>query len=258
MHATADHDEADREETAASGWRTTVRTVGQDVGIPVAVGIVALTALTAGVGLLIEREPAAGIGAFDVRLAEDLVGHRTPTIDALTGLAAHLTGTVTVAVVWIGAMVLAAVRTRRWTIALFLLAAIGGEKLTYLFAGLIVGRPRPPVEAIGEVFSTSSFPSGHVGSAVTLYGGLVVAALWYRRVHVRRPVGQATKAALGLGVATVTLAVAFSRVWRGHHYVSDVIGGAVLGVIWLVAAWWLVLRSADETTYPIERGRSWG
>ena len=251
MHAAAELDE-----TTVSGWRMTLRTAGRDIGVPVVAGIVVLTALATGVGLLIEREPAAGIGAFDHRTAEELVGRRTATIDALTGIGAHVTGTVAVAVLWIGALVAAAIVTRRWTISLFLLAAIGGEKLTYLCTGLIVGRPRPPVEPIGEVFATSSFPSGHVGSAVTLYGGFAVAVLWYRRVHGHRTVGAVTKVVLGAGVAAITAGVAFSRVWRGHHYVSDVIGGAVLGVIWLVAAWWLVLRTADETTYPIGKGGS--
>ena len=42
-----------------------------------------------------------------------------------------------------------------------------------------------------------------------------------------------------------TVGVAFARVYRGAHHVSDVIGGAALGVACVVAATILAQRAAE-------------
>jgi undecaprenyl-diphosphatase len=136
----------------------------------------------------------------------------------------------------------------------FLLAAVGGEKLTYLVASSIVDRPRPDVPPLGHVFSTSSFPSGHVASAITLYGGLAVAWLWLDGGRRSRPRSRRVPMVLASGVAALALLVALSRTYRGHHHLSDVVWGALLGVAWLWWAWWLVLRPAQPPTWTSRRG----
>ena len=153
-----------------------------------------------------------------------------------------LADSLTVALLWVGAMVLAARWTRSWKIPVFLLVAIGGEKLTYLLTSIVVGRPRPPVPPLGEVYATNSFPSGHVGSAIVLYGGLVAAALWHDESVRRRTRPVALRVGLTLSVVAITAVVGFSRLYRGHHFVSDVVWGIVLGVAWLAFAYRLVLR----------------
>lgn len=222
-------------------WQETAERVGRQVGVPVTVGIVALTAVSVGAGLVLTR---TGIGQplrrADRSFANWLVEGRTPALDALTGASTVLADTLPVAVLWVAAMAYAAWRTRHWRIPMLLMAAIGGEKLTYLFTSLAVGRPRPSVPPLGHVFATKSFPSGHVGSAVALYGGLVLAAAAWptaRRTPVHPVIGVCA-------VTVVTGVVAFSRMYRGHHYLSDVVWGALLGSAWLALAGRVVLRPA--------------
>lgn len=226
--------------------------IGRTVGVPVAVGIAGLTAVSSAVGLVLTRTAfGRGLVDLDLTIARRLVEGRSPAVDRWTGASTVLADSLTVAVLWVGAMAVAGWRTRHWRLPLFLLAAIGGEKLTYLFTSLIVGRARPPVEPLGHVFSTKSFPSGHVGSAIALYGGLVlVAAAW---PAARRP---AMRLAVGGTVAVmIAVVVAFSRMYRGHHYLTDVVWGALLGAVWLALARRFVLSAAAPPGSPGWRRR---
>lgn len=232
----------------AGRWGETVGTIGRAVGVPVTFALVALTIVGVGVGKFITSDLGGGIDRFDLRVAQQLAEGRRPGMNALTGASTFLADSLTVAILWIAAMAFAAWRTRSWRIPIFLLAAIGGEKLTYLLTSMAVGRPRPTVESLGHVYATNSFPSGHVGSAIVLYGGLVVALLW----HDRSRRGQVRPLALRLVavlVATaITVLVGFARMYRGHHYASDIAWGVLLGFTWLGLAWRTSLRPARFPT----------
>jgi len=226
----------------AHRWQDEVGTVGRQVGVPVTVAIVVLTLLGAGLGWFITGDAGSAIDAFDRRFAEALVERRTTTWNRITGASTVLADSLTVATLWIAAMVVTGWRTRSWRLPAFFLAAIGGEKLTYLCTSLLVGRPRPDVESLGHVYATRSFPSGHVGSAIVLYGGLVLAAAWWRRHgRDRQPVGWSIAAA-AIAATGITVLVGFARMYRGHHFASDIAWGVVLGIAWLVIGWRTALR----------------
>ncbi|MEV6578394.1 phosphatase PAP2 family protein [Streptomyces sp. NPDC051582] len=82
-----------------------------------------------------------------------------------------------------------------------------------------VRRPRPLLEGVPEVRrlvtqpTTTSFPSGHSASAFAFTTGLALGAPGW-----------------GALLAPVAVSVAFSRVYTGVHYPSDVAAGAALGV----------------------------
>jgi undecaprenyl-diphosphatase len=111
---------------------------------------------------------------------------------------------------------------------LFLVITCLGGGLIDTIVKVVVGRPRPSVdEPILTAFG-NSFPSGHSMQAVVCYGALLLVFLplcdgW------KRPV------AIGATVALV-LAIGFSRLTLGVHYVSDVLGGYALGAAWLLAS----------------------
>lgn len=220
--------------------------------------VVLTVGVVAGLGLLL-RHPLGDspIVRFDERLAARFEEGRTSTLTAFTGAGNFLADTIPVAVLLLVAMIVARRVFDAWNAALYLAAGVGGEKLSYYVSTLIVGRPRPDVETIGQSHATTSFPSGHVGSAVSLYGCLAVMvwlALW--RHHAKhagptRVAGARTPdrwvPMMALLVAAIGVIVALSRMYRGFHFLTDVVVGAAIGVVWVLVPYGLLVqRSADR------------
>jgi membrane-associated phospholipid phosphatase len=210
------------------------------VGVPMAAGIGVGTVVSVVVGLVLVTGGGV-IDGVDRVVVDLLVAERTDGLDRLTAVAVLPADSSVIAIVWAGS-VLATLRwTSGWTAPGFLVFVVGGDTLTYLATSVAVGRPRPPVESLGHSFTTSSFPSGHVGAALSLYGAIAVAYAWHRAVA-GRPLPRRALALLGLAVVAVTALVGFSRLYSAQHYPSDAVWGVVLGVAWLAAGVGFVLR----------------
>ena len=119
-------------------------------------------------------------------------------------------------------------RNGHWRVALFMTTTtLFGAVITNVVK-ILVDRPRPEFDdPITEAFGMS-FPSGHAMGATTGYGTLLLAFMpllpprWRRR-------------AIG-GYVLLVLLIAASRLGLGVHYLSDVLGGIVLGIAWLCVA----------------------
>lgn len=98
----------------------------------------------------------------------------------------------------------------------------------------IFARPRPDVVLHLDSFNNLSFPSGHAANAMAI---LLLAALLLPARN--RPAW----ILLGLSLA---LLVAASRPLLGVHWVSDVIGGALLGAAFALAGGAMAQRFGDR------------
>ncbi len=127
-------------------------------------------------------------------------------------------------------------------LAVFLAVTVLGGGLLNNLVKVAVDRPRPVLVDPVAVAGGRSFPSGHAMSSTVVYGALLLVFLPViaRRL---RPVAVAA-AALLVG------AICFTRLALGVHYLSDVLGGVVLGLAWLTVS------TAAFSTWRVERGRS--
>ena len=116
-------------------------------------------------------------------------------------------------------------RRAHYWLASLILAVPGGLLLNVLLK-YIFQRPRPSFDAPVLTLSTFSFPSGHATGAVLLYG-LLAAYL----VCVTRSVG--ARALVVLGAVLMVALVAFTRVYLGMHFVSDVLAAMAVSSAWL-------------------------
>jgi membrane-associated phospholipid phosphatase len=192
-----------------------------------------------------DHEPRSGEAAVATKPA-DPPGPREP-IDMVTAPLSWYSGvpqTIASGAVWCGVTWLST-RDRRSAIAPA--AALALETACFVASAALVGRPRPAgVWRPEQPHATSSFPSGHTAAAFALHGTL--ADLLDRH---GAPYARFLGPLLRYGVPA---AIAFSRVYRGQHHISDTVAGLVLGR-WSAA---LVRRQLVSARPPVSARLSRG
>lgn len=190
--------------------------------------------------------PLSAEGSADPALAE----RRGATATAVTDWFSALAGTQAVVGVTLFCVLalLLVPRVPRRAEALFLGASVAAQSAVFLVVTAWVDRPRPAVAHLDAAPPTSSFPSGHVGASLALYGGLAVIAV----LRLRGPWRHAVAGCLLL----VPPAVALSRMYRGMHYPSDVAGGLLNGAATLLITGFALLYGRRSTAEPARAERS--
>jgi membrane-associated phospholipid phosphatase len=115
-------------------------------------------------------------------------------------------------------------RHRFWVVALWL-SVFGGLLLNRTLK-LIFHRARPQFRDAVQMLTSYSFPSGHTMIATVFYGSLAAFVIANSKSLPLRMV------AVGVAIALILL-VAFSRVYLGAHYLSDVLGAMAEGFAWI-------------------------
>ncbi len=103
---------------------------------------------------------------------------------------------------------------------LVLAVALGNEVSKWIKE--LVARERPAIGAIAETFS---FPSGHAMVGLVLY--MLIAYFIMKHVQSNR-----SKWWLGSMAVFVILLIGVSRIAVQAHYLTDVLGGYSLGIVW--------------------------
>jgi undecaprenyl-diphosphatase len=204
---------------------------------------IALGGFVVGIGIAL-RGPLDGLSHAEESVNKDLAAGRTNTWNSITLVWSHIGNTETV----IGVCVIVAAvllwRTRDWRLAAVPVLAIAMQGLIFLIAAKVVDRNRPPVVKLDPSPPTASFPSGHVGASTGLYVAFALIALgigraWLRWVTV-------------VACLTMPLLVAFARLYRGMHHVTDIGAGILNGLVCalLAYAWYRHRTRSREARAP--------
>lgn len=192
------------------------------------ISALAAVALSFGLGALIVSRDNGRPLRIDAAWMDEIIEHRSPVWEYLS-LAMNFLGAGIAGVIVIPVLVLATflLLRRFWAAGYFLAATIVSSGLVQVLKNLF-GRARPEDMLVTSDFG--SFPSGHVANAATM---AVVLAFLFPRVWV------------WLAGALYTAAMMVSRTYLGVHWLTDTIGGLLLGAGVAVLLWAPVAAKLD-------------
>jgi undecaprenyl-diphosphatase len=192
----------------------------------VLVGLAGLLASLVVLGTIADGLRDQEVFILDAWATPFLHGIRSPLLDAVMNGLTAMGSTIVVLPIFLatlGALYL----KRRYGAMLFLSIALGGSLVIDATMKLIFERPRPKLD-YAAVLPDYSFPSGHAMNGVAFYVAiaLIIWSVFSRRVGLASTV-IAAALAIGIGV---------SRIYLGFHYLTDVVGGWLAGIVWLLVA----------------------
>jgi membrane-associated phospholipid phosphatase len=182
-----------------------------------AFGVVVLAVL---LGVLIMLRGAGNPLGIDTEWMEEIVEHRSPVWEVpslvMNSLGGGLLG---VLVVPAGVVAALCVFRRFWAALYFAGASALSAGLVQLLKSLF-GRARPEEMLISADFG--SFPSGHVANAATMVValGIILQRTW-----------------VWVAGAVYVVLMLLSRTYLGAHWLSDTVGGLLLGAGVAVIVW---------------------
>jgi undecaprenyl-diphosphatase len=207
-------------------WRWSLANLALVVTVLLGGGVVlAATLLAAEVyDAVVERDGLAGL---DQPVLDAAVRSRTPASEQWVTHFTDLGGTIGMPVIAVVIVTVLAVTRRSWLPVVLMAVAAAGSVLITVLGKDLTGRARPPVTlAVPPLETSPSFPSGHTLNATVVLGIACYLVVLGRR-HLR------SKLLVASLVVVLVLAMGLSRVWLGHHWLTDVLAGWLVGLAWL-------------------------
>lgn len=171
--------------------------------------------------------------AVDVWLTDALFGVRSDTgvraMSVLTFLASS-----TAVLLGIGATSCVLFFRKQWRTAVMMLGGLVATQAFTYFAKILFHRDRPSEVLHAVIEDSFSFPSGHATSAAFVAGILVYSFLQAKK---RSPRGKYFAILLGL---LFIVAIDFSRLYLGVHYLTDVVAGNMVGLVGALSTIWIL------------------
>lgn len=170
-----------------------------------------------------------GVAGLDQPVLDLALRHRSPSIDRGLTLFTQLGGPLGMTI--IAALITAALlwRWRRATPAILMVTAVAGSLALTVVGKEAFARERPPqIDAVPPYESSPSFPSGHALNS-TVIAGMIAYLVILRLV---RALQKLLTVMLAVGWA---VAMGTSRVFLGHHWLTDVMCGWLVGAAWLTS-----------------------
>lgn len=176
--------------------------------------------------LWVSTKMGVGLASWDVPTLEWMAAHRTPVATNVAWFFSTLGNTVGLTLISLAIIGFLSWRTRsHWPALLIAATAAGSVTLTVVLKTL-TARARPPLaQAIPPIPSSFAFPSGH-----TLNSAAILGIIGYLLFLVLR--SRLARIFVVAGVLAFVLGVGWSRIYLGHHWVTDVLQGFLIGCAW--------------------------
>ncbi len=183
-----------------------------------------LMTIVLALGFAAAIQNGALLRTWDEPIQRAVESARTPTLNAVMAAVTELGDKY--AIVVVVALMLPLVWKRCQSLAFVMVAATLARPLLEFTLKALADRPRPDLERLLPG-NGPSFPSGHVLAAIALWGLLPpIVALFTNK----RSWWWASVAVAGVLIASISA----SRVYLGVHWFTDVIGGLLVGTLYLV------------------------
>lgn len=191
-------------------------------------GAIIATALTAVFAQIYESVVQAdGIAGLDRPVLDTAKTLRSPTANLIITGYTDIGGTIGMPILAAATTIALSVRRRSWTPAILIVIAAAGSLLMTIAGKELIGRTRPPLtDAVPPFEASASFPSGHSLNSIVI-AGIVAYLIILRLTSARSRAWTATAAAV------FALSMGLSRVYLGHHWLTDVLAAWALGAAWL-------------------------
>lgn len=168
-----------------------------------------------------------GVAALDEPALDAAISLRSPELNAAVTAFTRLGGPVGMTIIAIAATGILSYMHRGWTPLVLMVIAAGGSVLMTIAGKEAVGRMRPAFEdAVAPFVGSPAFPSGHSLNSIVI-AGVVTYLLMLREQRKRTRMVTIALAVL------FTIAMGLSRVYLGHHWLTDVLVAWTLGLAWL-------------------------
>ena len=197
-------------------------------GLPLTVFVIVfLILLGTFVGITDSIVNSAPIVKLDDSFAHFLYQLRTPFLAQVFYVITDFADQITITI--LGAISLAYLYFKKELAYFYALIIIFlGTEASVFIIKILINRGRPIADIAYYLETSGSFPSGHSAIAMAFFGFVT-----YYIVH--HITGGNKKSIITLIGALLILLIGFSRLYLGVHFLSDVIGGFLMGGLWLVA-----------------------
>src|SRR5215831_9918699 len=220
-------------EPAAGGSR--IRGRGR-IAAGLVVAWVLIVGIVVGLGELLTKAGSGNV-LGDHTIPHWFAAHRTPGGDRWSLVFSTLGATQAILILALATCVVFLAVTRRWRPVVFIAAVMAGELAAFLIAAAVVKRTRPDVPRLDHALPTSAYPSGHEAATCCLYVAVAILVIghargWWRWLFL-------------IPAVAMPVLVAISRMYRGEHHPTDVLGSLLFSALWLTAATLLIRPNSD-------------
>lgn len=192
------------------------------------IGVAIVSGLTvAGAGVYDAVSENDGVATWDRPVLNAAMAWRSARLDAALTWFTHLGGPLGMTIIASAVTGLMVWRWRSRTPLILMVIAVAGSLTITAVGKQVFGRMRPPTsDAVPPFESSPSFPSGHALNS-TVIAGLVAFLIW---AHLVRRLARVLTVVVAFSWA---VAIGLSRVFLGHHWLTDVMFGWLIGLAWL-------------------------